>query len=488
MGSRMGRRTLAIVCLLLVAGTARAVAPEDVTYQGLLLDSLGDPVAGPVEIEIGVWSLPTGGFRLYWETHSDVALVDGVFNLLLGTGSVLAGTFDANLFAVQNRYLELVVDKEVLEPRQPFSSVAYALQSEESEAAAHAETAGDADTVDGSHAADLDQSGHVSDTGNPHGVTAAQTGAATTAEITAAVSSHAAEAAAHHSKTTTFSELTDQAADAQIPDDITVNQAANADTVDGLHASAFASASHTHDGRYYTQAQVDAIVAGLQAQIDALTNLTEHWSRSGDDIYLTGANLHIVDGSGDTGGTVNGLGNLIVGYNELRGDPTDDRSGSHNLIVGSQQSYGSYGGLLAGELNRISGPFASVSGGYGNKAIGDHSSISGGNNSTASGEESSVSGGGSNTASGVQSSVSGGFNNEASGTGSAVSGGDDNNASGWCSSVSGGRTNVASEYYSSVSGGFNNTASGDRSSVSGGDHRSVGDTYDWRGGSYFSDD
>ena len=117
-----------------------------------------------------------GGTQLYGETHSGVALVDGVFNLLLGTGSVVVGSFDADLFAAQNRYLEVIVNAEVLEPRQPFSSVAYALQSEESEAAAYAATAGDADTVDGSHAASLDQSAHVSDTGNPHGVTAGQVG------------------------------------------------------------------------------------------------------------------------------------------------------------------------------------------------------------------------------------------------------------------------------------------------------------------------
>jgi len=129
------------------------VAPEDTSYQGRLLDSAGDPLLGPVEIEIGVWDQPTGGTRQYGETHSGVALVDGVFNLLLGTGTVLEGSFDADLFAAENRYLEVIVDAEVLEPRQPFSSVAYALRSEESEAATYADTAGNADTVDGSHAA-----------------------------------------------------------------------------------------------------------------------------------------------------------------------------------------------------------------------------------------------------------------------------------------------------------------------------------------------
>jgi hypothetical protein len=91
-------------------------------------------VAGPVNIEIGVWDQPTGGTPLYGETHSGVALVDGVFNLLLGTGSGGVGSFDADLFAAQNRYLEVTVDTEVRTPRQAFRSVAYALQSGESDA------------------------------------------------------------------------------------------------------------------------------------------------------------------------------------------------------------------------------------------------------------------------------------------------------------------------------------------------------------------
>jgi len=50
MGSRIGPWILGIVCLLVVAATAGAVAPEDVTYQGRLLDSVGDPLVGPVAI------------------------------------------------------------------------------------------------------------------------------------------------------------------------------------------------------------------------------------------------------------------------------------------------------------------------------------------------------------------------------------------------------------------------------------------------------
>ena len=67
-------------------------------------------------------------------------------------------------------------------------------------------------------------------------------------------------------------------------------------------------------------------------------DLLEHFSRDGDDISITGANLHIVNGTGDTDGLVNGLGNVIVGYNQSRTDPSivpDDRTGSHMVVVGA---------------------------------------------------------------------------------------------------------------------------------------------------------
>ena len=49
----------------------------------------------------------------------------------LGTGSLKVGAFDGALFSGVNRYLEVVVDGEILTPRQPLSSVPYALQAEQ---------------------------------------------------------------------------------------------------------------------------------------------------------------------------------------------------------------------------------------------------------------------------------------------------------------------------------------------------------------------
>jgi len=195
-------------------------------------------------------------------------------------------------------------------------------------------------------------------------------------------------------------------------------------------------------------------------------------------LRVSGVNLQIVNGMGSTE-TENAAGNLIVGYQELRGgstpDPDDLRTGSHSIVVGHQHSYSSYGGLLAGARNSVTARFSSVSGGFVNTASGEYSAVSGGAGNTASGERSAVSGGGGNKASSLAASVSGGLDNEASGNFSSAGGGTGNKATGDSSSVTGGSENTASAERSSVSGGRLNAAKGIAASVNGGsDNQAIG--------------
>ena len=185
------------------------------------------------------------------------------------------------------------------------------------------------------------------------------------------------------------------------------------------------------------------------------------------DVVFEGCNVHFRNGASSTN-TTNGLGNLIVGYNEdlntvgvsaPRTLGTNDRSGSHNVVIGPEHEYSSHSGLVVGVGNIISGEYASVSGGRDNEASGDYGSVSGGQNNEASGDAASVSGGLANVASGSYASVSGGNNNTA-GPASA-------------SSVSGGRLNRATGEAASVSGGYHNWASGKRSSISGGKNQTA---------------
>ncbi|MGH7229541.1 MAG: hypothetical protein ACREIH_10070 [Nitrospiraceae bacterium] len=93
-----------------------------------------------------------------------------------------------------------------------------------------------------------------------------------------------------------------------------------------------------------------------------------------------GVNVHIRNGSGDTG-TRNGLGNLIVGYNE-GSHPSQalgaTRIGSHNIVGGTLNAFPFTGGLVLGSQNWINNPYATILGGENNQADGLASSILGG--------------------------------------------------------------------------------------------------------------
>jgi hypothetical protein len=216
---------------------------------------------------------------------------------------------------------------------------------------------------------------------------------------------------------------------------------------------------------------------------------------AGPNIIFSGANIHIVSGSGatDDHGNPIGLGNLIIGYDEdpmnsLTGDSSDglpimqapgvpsplspgDRGGSHNLVIGGGNRFtqAAFGGFVAGERNTIKSFGASVSGGFNNIASGLFASVSAGVQNIASGQFASVCGGGRNGA-GPSSggSVNGGFENSASGPFASVGGGNLNTASDFFASVSGGLSNTASGGAASVSGGVGNTAGGFESVLIGG--------------------
>jgi len=476
--------TILIATLLWIPLTI--AAPNEMNFQGRLTDATGNPVAdGTYRIEFLFYDADVGG-SLIWGEFQDVLVTDGLYNVTIGHGAQYTPEpFDEVVFSEDDRWLQVFVNGEELTPRQKITSVAYAFQA-------------------GSTVAGAVTSVMLAD----DAVTEAkvQDGSITAIKISGG------------------------------PD-----SGLDSDTLDGYQAADFAPAAHNHNTQYYTKTEVDNLINGYESRIAALEDILAKFSVSDDgkQIYITEANLHVRSGSGATDGTVNGLGNVIIGYNEERSEG-NDRTGSHNIVVGRNQNYSSYGGLVAGFFNTTSAPYASVSGGISNTASGNYASVSGGENNTASGWWSSVSGGftnnangghtsvtggSDNTAIGQYASVTGGRNNQASGdyssvvgggnddpyignhayanyssilgglgnlTGSndpdtdpqhtvgelsTISGGGFNEASGYSASVSGGISNTASGNYASVSGGGSNTASGGFSSVSGGKNNTASGRY-----------
>jgi hypothetical protein len=111
-------------------------------------------------------------------------------------------------------------------------------------------------------------------------------------------------------------------------------------------------------------------------------------------VVFQSVNVQIISGSGLTAGVVNGEGNLVIGYGENSGNRP--RTGSHNLIVGSENGWTSFGGIVGGQSNQLTGKYATVFGAN-NVASGAWAFLAGQHN-RASGTSSSVLGGNANSA------------------------------------------------------------------------------------------
>jgi hypothetical protein len=198
----------------------------------------------------------------------------------------------------------------------------------------------------------------------------------------------------------------------------------------------------------------------LEERVAELEYKLQNVVASTDAITVTGANLYVVNGTGTTDGEPNGLGNLIIGYNELReelwpeeDEIVNDRTGSHMIVVGSENNFSREMGIVVGRHHTVDSTWASAIGGI------------------------------QNTATGLGAVVVGGRLNLASGMDSVVSGGNRNEANGPYATVTGGEANLAQGITSSVSGGSLNRAHGASSSISGGQSRTVSGEYNWAAGS-----
>lgn len=189
MGKKLLRiMILTIFSLIIVSSLAFAV-PMTINYQGKLTDPNGRVLNGEYQMCFSLFANETNGTAL-WNEQQTVTIINGIYNIRLGAVTPLS----AIIFSSDSLYLEISIGSETLQPRNLLTSVAFAIK------------ANDAETVGG-------------------------------VTISDAINSHSATPDAHHTKTTSFTELADTATDAQIPDDITVNHALNADKVDGMDSS-----------------------------------------------------------------------------------------------------------------------------------------------------------------------------------------------------------------------------------------------------------
>ena len=124
--SRLNAYLLAAL-FLAAAQIAAAQVPETISYQGYLTDAEDAPMEAAVDLTFRLYDAATGGSALWTETQSEVAVAEGVFNVLLGSVESLS-----DLSFGQPLWLSVAVGDaaaEELDPRVALAAVPYSFST-----------------------------------------------------------------------------------------------------------------------------------------------------------------------------------------------------------------------------------------------------------------------------------------------------------------------------------------------------------------------
>ena len=137
---------------LLAGIEGTGAVPALISFQGLLADGNGDPLAdGTYDMAFALYDAAGGGTLIWAETQNGVAVSNGFFAVMLGSGICTSGCpLGADDFTGATRYLQTSVDTGsglVDFPRQQLASAPYAFQAEQADQANTADHATTADSA-----------------------------------------------------------------------------------------------------------------------------------------------------------------------------------------------------------------------------------------------------------------------------------------------------------------------------------------------------
>lgn len=84
---------LTMLLSLCMATFAFGQIPQTMSYQGVLTEANGNPVNGSVSLTFKLYDAATGGTKL-WEETQQVTVINGLFNVILGSVNPLTLPFD----------------------------------------------------------------------------------------------------------------------------------------------------------------------------------------------------------------------------------------------------------------------------------------------------------------------------------------------------------------------------------------------------------
>ncbi|WP_177730876.1 hypothetical protein [Flavobacterium inviolabile] len=128
-------KKILLILLSLVSFTVFSQAPQLISYQSIAYNSSNTPIINsPIGIKISILNLSATGTVLYSERHTRTTNAQGLYDLNIGGGTVLSGTFTTIPWGSGNKYLKVELDPTggtnyTASGTSQFLSVPYALHS-----------------------------------------------------------------------------------------------------------------------------------------------------------------------------------------------------------------------------------------------------------------------------------------------------------------------------------------------------------------------
>jgi hypothetical protein len=448
--------------------------PRDMSYQGILKDSGGDPVADSIyNVTFRIFDAESGGTS-EWSEILPCTTSAGYFSAVFNNVNI---PFD------EDYWLELEVDGEILAQRQKMTMVGYSARSDTSD---YADQAYDANLLDGMNSSDFAMASHDHDAdyvneGQPNSISnnMIQTDAVTNLKI--------------EDGTILFADIgQNSAAPGQLMKwNGSVWSASDDETGSGGDSDWVISDTNMYSG---VSGNVGIGISAPSEKLEVDGNLKTSGKavigpndyHSGDYSFIAGHSNHASDSfSVVSGGKENWASDPFSsvggGYRNfayalgatVAGGYNDSAVANYSTIGGGQYNYiyGENGTISGGAYNTVNNQGAAVGGGSSNSANGDHSFIGAGQL---------------NTANGIRSVVGGGLSNDAGGQNSVIAGGYDNTTSGQYTAIAGGYDNSTSNNYCFIGGGGGNSAAGDASTIAGGYYNVTSNNYSAVGGGSYN--
>jgi hypothetical protein len=412
MKKRYLMKKISFIFLFLLFNFFAFAQPTTITYQGKLLDNSDMPVNElAVAFTFAIWDAETGGNKIWppnnFAAAKSIDIVNGLYSVILGTGSGNDEAIEPGIFNGITPYLEVGVNATTL-PRTRITSVPFSIISNNLSSSAWA---------------------------SPGAIGSATPNSGTFTALTVGTT------------TNTYTFPSEDGNGGQVL------------TTDGSGGTTWATPATGGLTNFTESNYIFNTKTGVKLlAANAATNVDVVLQPKGNGGILAQQPDGVV-----TGG--NNRGTYAVDLQMIRSTNTQVASGDYSTISGGYRNTASnMASTIGGGYSNLASNYNStVGGGRINIAMGLGSTVAGGDENNASGEYSAIAGGRTNVASGDISTSSGGYLNTASGYMATVSGGYNNTASGNFSFANG-FSNTAQSYGESVLGIYATVVSGTASS------------------------